>query len=406
MSQPSFGKNALIILASESVEAANTVLDEVERLGGRIVHVYAPRVLIGDIPPEIEARVRAVANVRTLYRRRVDLGEVTALGPDVVRAVKGWNRGFAASFRALKSARAGEGKSWGAPGYAPEGPVQPPQGVSDAEELGSRAPFRDRRALARDRSAYLIGKVAVNVILVQGQAPPYTFNQIEIDTVVAEIQDGLGWLGNQEPMARISWFYEFRGVSLNLDPALIPDFAEDTWRDAALAELGYPASWGGLLKFVDDRRAALGTDWTFAIFVTRFPLWHFAYAYKPRVVMDYDLDGWGIDDMDHVTAHEAAHIFGAADEYAESKCDPKQRFGYLRVENGNCELGTQSPVPCIMARNTWAMCDYTRGQLGWRDSNGNGILDPIDLPGAGARSWWQQLLQILVRWLGLTPRDV
>lgn len=405
MSQPSFGKNALLILTAESTAAARTVMNEIERLGGRIVHVYPPRILIGDVPPEIESQVRALANVRTLYRGRVNLSEVEALGPDAVRAVRGWNRGFAASFRALKSGRTNEGKSWGAPGYAPEGPVQPPKSaLAEEEESDSSPPFPDRVAPAPDTSPYLVGTVAVSIIVVQGQAPPYTFSQMEYDTVVAEIQDGLGWLGSVEPKATVSWFYEFRQVTLDLDPALTPDFSEDTWRDAAMTKLGYPASWSGLKKLVRDRRTAHGTDWTFAIFVTRFPLWHFAYAFKPRVVMNYDLDGWGVDDMDHVTAHETGHIFGAADEYAESKCDCSERFGHLQVENGNCELCAPNHVACLMSRNTWALCDYTRGQLGWRDSVGDGVLDPVRPPVELRRPWWLELLELLRRWLGLTAR--
>lgn len=378
MPLPSFGKNALIILSAETPQVTHTALAAIERLGGRIVHVYPPRVLMGEIPMEIEREVQALANVVAVYRSRVELAEVGDLGPQAVQAVKGWNRRFAASFRALKSGRSTEGKSWGAPGYAREGPVQPPRGLRGRGAPDARSPEREPAVAYPDASAYLIGRVATTIVIVEGQAPPYSFTALERDTVVAEIQDGLGWLGSHEPAARVSWFYELHQVSLDLDPARTPDLSEDTWRDAAVARLGYPASWDGLEKLVRDRRAALGTDWAFAIFVTRFPLWHFAYAFKPRVVMDYDLDNWGVDDMDRVVAHETAHIFGAADEYAESKCSCEERFGYLQVENGNCELCAAHHVPCIMSHNAWAICEYTRQQLGWRDSNGDGVLDPLD----------------------------
>ena len=374
MAQPTKDNKALIILSAESIEVTRTALKEIERLGGRVVHVYAPHILIGEIAPEIEPQILALANVARICRQRLQPAEVQAYGPLAVQAVKGWNRRFAASLQAIKAERANEGKSWGAPGYAPEGPVQPPRGLRSPDKAASSAQAQTERP---DSSAYLIGQVAVNIILVEGRAAPYTFTQTERDTVVAEIQDGLGWLASAEPRARVSWFYELRQISLDLDPAQVPDFSEDTWRDAAMARLGYAPDWDGLEKFARDRQAALGTAWTFAIFVTRFPLWHFAYAFKPRVVMNYDLDGWGIDDMDRIVAHETAHIFGAADEYAESKCSCTERFGYLQVENGNCELCAANPTPCLMSHNTWALCEYTRGQLGWRDSDGDGILDPL-----------------------------
>jgi len=396
MPQLSFGKNALLILAAESSHIIHTTLQEIERLGGRIVHVYPPRILIGEIPPPIEAQVRALANIAEFHRGRVDLAAVERFGPAAVQAVKGWNRGFAASFRALKSGRASEGKSWGSPDHAPEGPVQPPKGWNEP-----RSPRRDQPAPGPGTSDYLIGKVAVNIIIVEGKSSPYSFTPMERDTVVAEVQDGLGWLGSLEPKARVSWFYEIRTVTLDLDPAQVPDFSEDTWRDAAMAQLGYPASWDGLEQFVRARRTALGTDWTLAIFITRFPLWHFAYAFKPRIVMNYDLDSWGIEDMDRIVAHETGHIFGAADEYAESKCSCSERFGYLQIENGNCELCAPTHVECIMSHNTWAMCEYTRGQLGWRDSNGDGILDPLDepMPTTASVRLYSRLLEWLRRWL-------
>jgi hypothetical protein len=396
MPQPSFGKNALIILTAESVAAAHTAIDEIARLGGHIVHVYPPRVLIGDVPAEADHQVRALANVGRFYRNRVDLAEVEPFGPAVVQAVKGWNRGFAASFRALKSGRSSEGRSWGAPGYAAEGPVQAPPG-----HRGSDVPGRPTAAGA-DTSAYLIGKVATSIVLVEGTAARYSFSPMERDTVVAEIQDGLGWLARCEPRARVSWFYEVSQIRLDIDPARLADFSEDTWRDAAMAKLGYPASWDGLEQYVRDRRTALGTEWAFAIFVTRFPLWHFAYAFKPRVVVNLDLDGWGVDNLDRIIAHETAHIFGAADEYAESKCDCQERWGFLQVENGNCELGAEHHEPCIMSHNAWAMCEFTRGHLGWRDSNGDGVFDPLDRqPAVAPKPWWARWLARLRRLLKL-----
>jgi hypothetical protein len=387
------GKNALIILASDSVEAAKTVVAQIERLGGRILHVYPPRVLIGEIAVETEGAVRALANVARVERGRADLTPVEPLGPVALQAVKGWNRNFAPSFRALKSGRSSEGMSWGAPGYASEGPVQPLPGHSADDHA---APFA-----GKDTSDYLIGKVAVNIIVVEGTLAQYTFTQSERDTIVAEIQDGLGWLGGIEPLARVSWIYELRQVALDIDPDHTSDFSEDTWRDAAMAKLSYGADWNGLEQFVRDRRDVLGADWSYAIFVTRFPLWHFAYAFKPRLVMNYELDGWGIDDMDRIVAHETGHVFGAGDEYAESKCTITERFGHLQVENGNCEVDAEHPVQCIMSHNAWAMCDYTRGQLGWRDSNGDSVLDPLD-PVAPQHepTWPEALLEWLRRLFG------
>ena len=94
----------------------------------------------------------------------------------------------------------------------------------------------------------------------------------------------------------------------------------------------------------------MGTDWAFAIFVVdslndsngQFSNGDFAYTYVngPFMVMTYDNDGWGIDGMPIVAAHENGHIWGALDEYASSGCTDTETSGYLNIANSNCENGS------------------------------------------------------------------
>src|SRR5262245_59060796 len=94
--------------------------------------------------------------------------------------------------------------------------------------------------------------------------------------------------------------------------------------------------------------------------------------------MHYANDGWGPDNIDRVFTHETGHIFGSPDEYAASNCSCDTKAGYLREVNGNCERCATSFTPCLMAANTWAMCGYTPAHLGWRDTDGDGALAPVD----------------------------
>ncbi len=95
--------------------------------------------------------------------------------------------------------------------------------------------------------------------------------------------------------------------------------------------------------------------------------------------MTYDCGFWGHEQMDKVFRHEVGHIFGAADEYccAYSCCD-FGAYGYLGVENDNCAMNNPSSVLCVMKDNSDNLCYYTRGQIGWWDSDDDGIYDPID----------------------------
>jgi hypothetical protein len=162
---------------------------------------------------------------------------------------------------------------------------------------------------------------------------------------------------------------------------------------------------------VASLRTELGTRWGYTSFFTKYPVNHFAYASKPRLVMQYANDGWGPDNIDRVFTHETGHIFGCPDEYGSSGCNCTSRFGYLQEVNGNCESCASPFVPCLMASNTSALCKYTLAHLGWRDSDGDGTLDPVDPIGCPVVDWRRlcSLFPFICDLLGshgLTPASV
>ena len=119
---------------------------------------------------------------------------------------------------------------------------------------------------------------------------------------------------------------------------------------------------------MEDIRARFGTRWTYCGFFTKYPLTWFAYASigGPRLVMDYNNDGWGPDNIDRVFAHETGHIFGAPDEYASSGCDCGGGWGRFSIANCNCEnCAGGGGLPCLMKGNTFSLCEYTPSHLGW-----------------------------------------
>jgi hypothetical protein len=100
--------------------------------------------------------------------------------------------------------------------------------------------------------------------------------------------------------------------------------------------------------------------------------------------MTYGNNGYGIHNMDAVAAHEMGHIFLALDQYSAARVPCTTRAGYLDVENQNSLYGScASNVSSIMRGQVWpyasgAIDDYARGQIGWWDSDGDGLLDPVD----------------------------
>ena len=143
------------------------------------------------------------------------------------------------------------------------------------------------------------------------------------------------------------------------------DACEAPWRDAALLKLGYPIGSTGLTNYVNDLRTNYKASAAYVAFFTKYPLNHFAYASGAKVVMSYENDGWGPDNINRVFAHETCHVFGAADEYKDSGCDCYSTHGNLGIQNGNCVNCPGTQVSCLMRKNTLSICGYTRGQVGW-----------------------------------------
>jgi hypothetical protein len=166
--------------------------------------------------------------------------------------------------------------------------------------------------------------------------------------------------------------FDIRPVTVSVPPGPYPDAGdayeeyEKGWRDAALAQMGYPGGRTGYGQYARELRAAKGTRWSYVAFFTKYQLNHFAYAIWEKVVMNYQNDNWGPDDIHRVFAHESCHIFGAADEYGNCTCGGS--YGHLGAPNNNCGGCPEEQVQCLMNRNTLEMCTWSRQQIGWDTS--------------------------------------
>lgn len=63
----------------------------------------------------------------------------------------------------------------------------------------------------------LVNDVAVGIILVDGTGK-YQLKDEEEFNILAEVQAGLSWLGNQEPDAKVSWVWDIRKTSVTSSP--------------------------------------------------------------------------------------------------------------------------------------------------------------------------------------------
>ncbi len=235
-----------------------------------------------------------------------------------------------------------------------------------------------------ETSEYLIGDVAVGVIFLEsdGTIDPSTedWTSYEESRVLSEIQVALDWWSSENPSADVTFTLEsYLRVPTSYEPINRPSGDQGLWISEAMSYLGYldPIYFLQVRDYINDLRNYAETDWAFAMFIVdssndpdnKFTDDKFAYAYLggPFMVMTYDNNGWGINNMDRVTAHEIGHIFYATDEYD----DTPQRSGYLNVWDVD-DSGA------LMDSNTWWLSTGTMGQIGWRDTDGDGIQDIVD----------------------------
>jgi len=408
---PAFGQPgtppALVLFNTDDESAMKAAVADVSKAGGVLRHAIPPRVAIFDLPQEAESALAGHPSVELIARGAVNPDTVpTGYGRAMRDAVAAWNQVFVSP---------------------PPAPVAPPPGarplIGDARVGQPPAAGQRPRAAAAppgadpyQTSEYLMGSVAISLILVEsnGSVDPDTEDWTPSETAqaVSEAVAGMNWWAADVypyPVAPLSFTWEYHyDVPTAYEPITRTSWDDTLWITDALNSLGYPCTpsnyQNALYDYVNDLRDNHGTDWAFVVFVVDssndtdgcFTDDFFAYAWingypssnpyagGPFVVMTYDNDGWNIGNMDNVLAHETGHIFGAADEYCIPDyycCDPSEHYGYLRILNTNCGL---DPT-CLMNDALWTdlqhpLCDVSRQQLGWRDSDSDTIPDILDVP--------------------------
>ncbi|MEE9617816.1 MAG: hypothetical protein V3T90_12535 [Anaerolineae bacterium] len=377
---------ALILLAPGA--DVNSVIEAVHLAGGHVTHVFPPAALIGEVP----AGASALTGTLAVHRQAIDETALAQLTGKAHCAAQVWN--------AL---------------LAPEVPPDTVQGLDTLEaELVDDAlippPPEGLQSLSSDStpgyaetSEFFIGRVAVGIVLPEsdGSVDPSTedWTEDERTLVLSEITAALNWWATREPNAHLTFIYDdgtAAPITTGYEPISRPYNDQALWIAEVMAKKGHagPSYFDQVRQYNASLREIYDTDWAFTIFVVdssndrdnRFSNNYFAYAYLggPFTVMTYGNNGYGPHNMDAVAAHEIGHIFRALDQYYSAHQPCTRQAGYLDVENQNSQYGDcASDEPSIMRGQTWpyrdgAIDEYARGQIGWRDSDGDGILDPVD----------------------------
>ncbi len=171
--------------------------------------------------------------------------------------------------------------------------------------------------------------------------------------------------------------------STKYEPVIHRSNEVSLWVSEILSHLGY-SSGSDITRarnFDNSLIATYHTNWAFCIFNGYNPLpasdaysdgtsaW--AYLNGPYEQTLFRSYSWL---PQQVTAHETGHIFGACDEYAGAcGCDVCNK----NTLNANCESCNPATIDCMMKANSYRLCAYTPGQIGWQTAVATVVIDTM-----------------------------
>ena len=199
------GNNECLILSSADEEEPTTSpkrLPKEAPASSRLLHHFGPKVKVAAVPAQPKTRgIQKRASVSKIEKPTLELDETAQLGLEALRLRQ------TDEFQRAKQERSGVDEPWDLHwdhSHELDGDVQFAGAISGPA--------------GGSTSARMVGSIAVGVVFVEGPTPDTAISNAEKTEVMAEVIDGLGWLGTQEPDANISWHYDVRSVDLNIHP--------------------------------------------------------------------------------------------------------------------------------------------------------------------------------------------
>jgi len=387
---------ALVLLADSNAQQLAQVQTFIKVSGGQVTHTFPNQAIIAQVSSGDINSLMSLPGVTAVFTQAVELSTVESYGPDARYVASVWNSLIASQATPPNMGLLAAGQP-DTPSDAFTAPDLPPSNETLLAASASITPSYYQT------SEFMAGSVAVGIVLVEsdGSVDPSTedWTAVEKQKIFDKVVTGFNWWVEKEPRAHLSFVYDdhcSNPLPTGVEPISRPYSDQKYWIADAMSGLGYDASsyFTQVRDYNNSLRTTYQTDWAFTVFVVdssadsdnHFSDGYFAYAYLggPFMVMTSGNNGYGPGNMDAVAAHEMGHIFHALDQYYSARQPCTRAAGYLGVENQNSQYGDcTSNEGSIMRGGIYpygadALDPYAAGQVGWRDSDGDGILDPLD----------------------------
>lgn len=375
-----------VVLRGDRLADAKEFARAIRDAGGHVSVVHPPRALTVYAEPAVLERADVRAAIAESHTREVDPAALAAYGAETARAGRAWN--WALRIRET---------TFDVPaGFVPF-PDAGPRPVAANESLfPPRAAVSDNLPFGAqfyDTSEFLAGSSAVGVWLLEAAGSTYDWTQAEEDQTLGGVQASLdNWVSKGGAPTFLTFFLDIHtGVPVSGVPIESSIASDGVWMNEVMNNEGWPGAnaFDKCHVYNNSIRDLFDTNWCFSIVIVDsdpavnqglFAGGGYAFAYYGGPWMYLSrYSTWAFNWQNYhgvVPMHEMGHIFMATDEY-----DGVQQFqGYL---NSNDNASTT--VVCIMNQNdSTRVCPATKRQLAWRDTDGNGVIEPLDAPPAAS----------------------
>ncbi len=266
-------------------------------------------------------------------------------------------------------------------------------------------------ATPHDTAEFMLGTVTVTPIFLESDgsidAQTQNWTPAEIDSVLAKIIAGVNWwsdlldtFGTVHSLSfTVDDTYARHPVETGYEPIDQPSNSYNRYVGDFLDAVGIDPSLqldDGMLAFNNSQREKFGTDWAFSLFIADSsddPDGYFAAGGSFRGAFAFAGGMYIVSPSTRPAstfAHEVGHIFWAFDEYSGGSSYDETR-GYYNAPNSNAK---NNPDPdfkqqvsimadydrLLAAFNTHRTDPSTLALVGWRDSDGDGVFDVLDVP--------------------------